>query len=199
VRLRLALAILALLGLAACAGRERVILLPGVDGEPTGGIALLGHSAEDPRWWTTPYTEARLKGRDRADVTEAEPGEIEQELADLLAALPPRPESFLLYFELGTTELVAESEPTLRALLAEVASRPGVEVQVTGHTDTYGTHEMNDRLSLERAQEIRLVLIARGLDESVVWAVGRGEREPLIETGQGVRNQRNRRVEVIVR
>jgi outer membrane protein OmpA-like peptidoglycan-associated protein len=84
-------------------------------------------------------------------------------------------------------------------LFAEVAKRQAVEVQVTGHTDTLGKESDNDRLSEERAQAIREMLIAQGLKSNFIRAVGRGERELLIPTPDNVREPRNRRVEVIVR
>ena len=72
-------------------------------------------------------------------------------------------------------------------------------MQVTGHTDRVGTVQDNDRLSAERAETIRDVLIQHGLHANFVRAVGRGEREPLIPTPDEQDEPRNRRVEVIVR
>jgi outer membrane protein OmpA-like peptidoglycan-associated protein len=91
------------------------------------------------------------------------------------------------------------SRPTLKALFDEVAQRQAVEVQVTGHTDTVGTEADNDRLSAERAELIKKMLIEQGLRASFIRAVGRGEREPLVSTTDNTREPKNRRVEVIVR
>jgi outer membrane protein OmpA-like peptidoglycan-associated protein len=107
--------------------------------------------------------------------------------------------SFTLYFFEKSTRIVPGSRATLAALLAEVARRQAVEVQVTGHTDRVGTVQDNDRLSAERAETIRDVLIQHGLRANFVRAVGRGEREPLILTPDEQDEPRNRRVEVIVR
>jgi outer membrane protein OmpA-like peptidoglycan-associated protein len=74
-----------------------------------------------------------------------------------------------------------------------------VEVQVTGHTDRVGSVADNDRLSLQRAEAVRAMLIQRGINSSFLRAVGRGEREPLIPTADQQAEPRNRRVEVIVR
>jgi outer membrane protein OmpA-like peptidoglycan-associated protein len=48
-------------------------------------------------------------------------------------------------------------------------------------------------------QTIKEWFIKRGLQASFIRAVGRGERELLIQTPDNVREPRNRRVEVIVR
>jgi len=84
-------------------------------------------------------------------------------------------------------------------VFAEIARRPGAEVQITGHTDTVGQTADNDRLSLERAREIRDALVGQGLNPAITRAVGRGERELLIPTPDNTPEPRNRRVEVIVR
>jgi outer membrane protein OmpA-like peptidoglycan-associated protein len=107
--------------------------------------------------------------------------------------------SFILYFSTGSSEVTAESRPVLEALFAEVAKRQAVEVQVTGHTDRVGAEVDNDRLSLERAQTVRDMLVQRGLKASFIRAVGRGAREPLVPTSAQQPEPKNRRVEVIVR
>ena len=84
-------------------------------------------------------------------------------------------------------------------LLAEVARREAVEVQITGHTDRVGTIADNDRLSMERAQVVRGILLGYGLHADFMRTVGRGEREPLVSTADEQEEPRNRRVEVIVR
>ena len=48
--------------------------------------------------------------------------------------------------------------------LTEVAKRQAVEVQVTGHTDRVGSEADNDRLSLQRAEAVRAMLIQRGIN-----------------------------------
>src|SRR5215467_6101756 len=112
---------------------------------------------------------------------------------------PPTALSFTLYFLDNSTEIMPDSRAILAALLAEVAKRQAVEVQITGHTDRVGKVEDNDRLSIQRAEAIRDVLIKNGLHASFIRAVGRGEREPLIPTPDEQAEPRNRRVEVIVR
>ncbi len=117
----------------------------------------------------------------------------------LLGELPPPARSFTFYFLEGKTELSSESRDELAALRAEIARRPGADVQVTGHTDTVGDAADNDFLSLKRAEEVLSLLAAAGFDRSLMTAVGRGERELREPTADAVPNAMNRRVEVIVR
>ena len=120
-------------------------------------------------------------------------------LASLVSDLPPPAKSFTLYFPQGTTALSPDSLPALTELRAEIARRPGAEVEVTGHTDTIGGDADNDALSLARAQEVLNLLATQGFDRSIMSAVGRGERDLKEPTGDAVGSAINRRVEVIVR
>ena len=95
-------------------------------------------------------------------------------------------------------QLTPESEAELDAVLAEVSNRPGAEIIVTGHTDTVGSLTANDELSLNRARRLREDIIAKGFPAARIEAVGRGERELLVPTEDGVDEPRNRRVEIKV-
>jgi outer membrane protein OmpA-like peptidoglycan-associated protein len=125
--------------------------------------------------------------------------EMQKTFGEALGAQPPKSVSFTLYFDTASTEVTRDSRATLDSLFAEVARRQAVEVQVTGHTDRVGTDTDNDRLSLERAEAVKEMLVQRGLKTTFIRAVGRGEREPLVPTPDQQPEPRNRRVEVIVR
>jgi len=70
---------------------------------------------------------------------------------------------------------------------------------VAGHTDAVGTDQYNDALSLRRAERVSALLVARGIPSDRITAVGRGKRELLVPTPDGVAEPRNRRVEITVR
>jgi len=183
--------------LSACSTtKELVVLLPGEDGQ-VGAVAI----AEPQRTTIldTPLGAAKIdaKGRVKKDTLSEE--DVKRTFAEALAAQPPKALSFTLYFFDKSTDIVPDSRATLDALMAEVAKRQAVEVQITGHTDRVGKVEDNDRLSIERAEAVRNVLIKNGLHASFIRAVGRGEREPLIPMPDEQAEPRNRRVEVIVR
>jgi outer membrane protein OmpA-like peptidoglycan-associated protein len=190
------LAAILLLAASCSSGRTRVILLPNEDG--TSGALAVG-KGDRITVLDTPMSAAEVGSFGRVEKTTVTEGQVETEFAGALAAQPPAPISFTLYFEEGTTVVLEESRPTLKALFDEVADRQAVEVQVTGHTDTVGREADNDRLSAERAELIKKMLIDQGLRASFIRAVGRGEREPLVSTRDNTREPKNRRVEVIVR
>ncbi len=181
--------------LAAGCTRSSLLLLPSEDGS-TGAVAVLSEDGETVV--DRANTRTSLNGRG-AKVRDIDPNRIKARDRALVEGLPPPPAHFTLYFYEGSTNLMPASQPQLQAIFDEVRRRPGAEVQVTGHTDTLGTEEDNDRLSRARAEEIRNRLIADGLGADMTSAVGRGERELLEKTADEVRDPINRRVEIIVR
>ena len=183
--------------LAACSTTKTlVVLLPEESG--ASGAVIVGEGTR-AAVLDAPLTAVTVDARGAIDMAAFTQDEVQRTFGEALAAQPPKPLSFTLYFDIASTEVTPESQPTLEALFAEVANRQAVEVQVTGHTDRVGTDANNDRLSLERAQAVLDTLVQRGLKTNFIRAVGRGEREPLIPTPDEQPEPRNRRVEVIVR
>ena len=188
---------LILAGLLASCATPSVTLLTSEEGKQ-GAVALLednGKPFENEISELNSRTNLSGKPRTRS----IDPAKLSSRKRSLLSELPPPPMRQTLYFKEGTTELTPESEPGLAFLTAEVAQRPGAEVQVTGYTDTLGSSDDNDLLSQQRAEEVLAALAQQGIDKALMSAVGRGERELREETPDGVANPINRRVVVIVR
>jgi outer membrane protein OmpA-like peptidoglycan-associated protein len=182
-------------GVAACGGSS-LLLLPDEAGGH-GAVAVLEANGK-PMDAVVSQAESRTRLGSAAPTTRPM-GELKRDEVALLAGMPPPPRSYTLYFVEGTTDLTAESRPVLDELKAEIARRPGVDVEVTGHTDTVGSADDNDALSQRRAQEILNLLTTVGIDRSLMTAVGRGERELRVPTMDNMENPLNRRVEVLVR
>jgi outer membrane protein OmpA-like peptidoglycan-associated protein len=53
-------------------------------------------------------------------------------------------------------------------------------------------------LSLRRADSVRSSLISGGVSADKITVAGRGESEPAVPTADGVREPKNRRVEIIL-
>ena len=188
-------ACIASLALAGCA-HSSLVLLPD-EGGGHGSVAILKPGEAGETVVSEADTRTSLDGRPSTKPLGARG--LKPSEAALLAALPPAPKRFSLYFQQGTTEMTASSAARLAEMRAEVARRPGVDVQVTGHTDTVGSEVDNDALSLSRAQEVLNFLVAQGFSRDVMSAVGRGERELQVPTDDNVDSPVNRRVEIIVR
>lgn len=119
---------------------------------------------------------------------------------DAIAALPPRPVSFFLYFVTGTDDLTEASKLELGRMLEELRRREVADIVVIGHTDRVGNEQANDELSLARAERVKAEFVAQGIAPAGrIRAAGRGEREPVVPTENGVDEPLNRRVEINVR
>ena len=182
---------------AACSSQKTLVVLLPEDNNPHSAVAI--GQGDRLTVIDQPMTSASVDTRGRVEKKAVTNAEVERDFSRALAAQPPVPISFTLYFQEGSTLVLPESRDTLDALFVEVASRQAVEVQVTGHTDTVGREVDNDRLSVERAKAIKDMLVEKGLQADFVRAVGRGERELLTPTPDNSREPKNRRVEVIVR
>jgi len=182
------------LGLSACQ-HSSLILLPD-EGGGHGAVAVLEANGK-PVDAVVSQPDSRTKLGDATPTTR--PAQLKGDEIALLSGMPPPPKSFTLYFVEGTTDLTPESQPALAELRAEIARRPGVDVEVTGHTDTVGSAEDNDRLSQKRAEQILGLLATVGIHRSLMTAVGRGERDLREPTMDNVESAINRRVEVLVR
>jgi len=192
-------ALLAALVLQGCASPrpERVILLPGAEGHATG--ALLVQRGAAALRLAEPYAQAQTpaEGAPQAGLSDA--ATVQRDFGALLAISPPRPRFFVVTFLPNSNTLTPEALPVLRQVRDALATQPAGELVVIGHTDNVGTAELNDRLSLERAQKVGDLLAGMGVARERITVQSRGMREPLVEVPPQTDEPRNRRVEIKIR
>jgi OOP family OmpA-OmpF porin len=114
------------------------------------------------------------------------------------APQPMAPGSFMILFDWNSAVLTPEGQDVIRQVLAEAGGRDLSSVSTIGHADRSGSEEYNLALSLKRADAVRQALIDGGVPAASITAAGRGEAEPAIPTADGVREQANRRVEILL-
>ena len=186
----------ALLALAACAPATRVVLLP-QEGVPTAAVTVQARQGQVVL--AQPYAVAEVASSGSVDTAQTDAQQVEKRYGQLLSVQPAAEQRFTLLFMPGGAQLTPESSAALADVLARATERPGGEVIIIGHTDRVGSVESNDTLSLQRAQAVRQLVIDRGFDPTRVEAVGRGEREPVVQTADEVEEPKNRRAEIVVR
>ena len=71
-------------------------------------------------------------------------------------------------------------------------------IRVVGHTDTSGSAAYNLGLSKRRANDALEELVRQGVSRNLIVSEGQGETNPFIDSGDGVREQLNRRTEVLL-
>jgi OOP family OmpA-OmpF porin len=126
-------------------------------------------------------------------------------LAELETAAPApaqpaavAPETYVVYFDFDKSNIKPEAAQILDRAIADAKAGGTPSISVTGHADRSGAEDYNLGLSLRRADSVREYLINGGVTAEQITVSGRGEAEPAVPTADGVKEPRNRRVEVIV-
>jgi outer membrane protein OmpA-like peptidoglycan-associated protein len=176
---------------------DLIVLLPKPNGK-IGGVVVRTAGGKEIVL-DKAYAGAHIDGPGEMQAVTYDADRAKREFSSVVAALPGRPATFLLYFLEGKDELTPDSEREIERVFAEIAARPYPEILVIGHTDAVGNAQFNDQLSRQRAQRVRDDLVKRGIAADRIEVSGRGKREPLIPTSAGVPEPRNRRVEINVR
>lgn len=183
--------------LDGCSSETTLILMPDQKGH-VGAITV--KTDGDFRVVDQAYESAVLKpGTSR--LTLAAPmssTEIAREYRRLLQAEPKPSTDFMLYFKVGSTELVHSSLINIPELIERIKSRLPTEITLIGHTDTTGTNEYNNRLSLRRAQAVEKLLRSRLPVLDVINVQYYGAKKLLVPTAPNIEEQRNRVVEVLI-
>ncbi|BBO71587.1 hypothetical protein DSCA_55170 [Desulfosarcina alkanivorans] len=112
---------------------------------------------------------------------------------------PPPPVHFVLHFLSDSVQLLPASGRQLPGIVAAIHQRAPTRISVVGHTDTMGDKAYNLDLSMRRAKAVKRLLVANGVDDTLIDVSSHGEENPLVKTADNVANAKNRRVEVIVR
>jgi len=112
---------------------------------------------------------------------------------------PPAPAaSFMVFFDWDSTRLNNQSMTVIGQTAAAFKSRGAAQITATGHTDTSGPDNYNMALSLRRANTVKDALVQQGVPAGAINAVGVGKAGLLVQTGDGVREPQNRRVEMVL-
>ena len=184
--------------LAGCAAKNVFVLLPDQDGK-VGRIEV--KNEQGSLAIAKPGDAISVAAANSAPKAAPAMGEkeINRAFKEALAVEPRQPLSFLLYFQSGESVLTEESATLLPAILEAIKTRESLDISVIGHSDRTGAKEYNMALSTKRAEYVRDLLVAKGVDSALIAVSSHGEGNPLIPTADGVEEPKNRRVEVVVR
>jgi OmpA-OmpF porin, OOP family len=179
-------------------GTATIVLLPDPD-TGTVGRAAVSNPAGNADLAAARAATTVVVSQAPSPVTTLSESDVQNLFGAALAALPPPPQHFTLYFKFDSDELTDESRALVQQIVQVVKERPVPEVLVIGHTDTTGTSASNFSLGLKRATTVRGFLVDAGLDASFVEVTSHGEADLLVPTADEVPEPRNRRVEITIR
>ncbi|HEX8330162.1 MAG TPA: OmpA family protein [Hymenobacter sp.] len=99
-------------------------------------------------------------------------------------------------FEQGKSSILASMHPTLDRMAIFLVDHPTFRLNISGHTDTSGDPDVNERLSQDRAEEIRRYIERKGkLKPNRIESFGYGSSRPLKDEITDADAKVNRRVE----
>jgi outer membrane protein OmpA-like peptidoglycan-associated protein len=104
-----------------------------------------------------------------------------------------------ILFATDSASLRPDLTQDLAAVARSLMTYPDTTVQVIGHTDNTGSAAYNQDLSQRRAVSVASVLVANGVPNFRVAALGRGEDQPIASNLSEAGRAQNRRVEIIIR
>jgi hypothetical protein len=105
---------------------------------------------------------------------------------------------FQVFFGFDSATLDAQGRQIVAQAAEEYRRGGQTQVTVTGHTDTSGSAAYNLELSQRRADAVAAEMIRQGVPATEIETIGRGEEDLLVPTADGVREPRNRRVEIVI-
>jgi OOP family OmpA-OmpF porin len=114
------------------------------------------------------------------------------------AVSAPAAHQFNVYFEFDRSNLTPEGRQVVDAVAQATKGQPNVRIRLLGKADLTGTDPYNMALSHRRADAVRARLRAQGVPDRIVDETWDGFRNPPVATAKGVREPRNRVVEIMV-
>ncbi len=179
----------------ACTPQSYVTLLKNPDGS-TGKVIVTSEKGQTEL--SQDHAAATLDSSS-TEVFEVSEQKLNEDFSEAFSAQPLSPSHFRLYFIQGGTQLTQESEALIPEIIKVIASRPGVDISIIGHTDSAGPANMNTQLGLKRAKEVSQLLEQAALEMNKITITSHGEKNQLIKTPDETPEPLNRRVEVTIR
>ncbi len=116
-----------------------------------------------------------------------------------IVAAPAPARSFLVFFDFASDQLTARAREIVGQAAAAARTQQVTRIEVAGHTDTVGSAQYNQGLSIRRANNVAAELVRQGVPRNAIHTAGYGFSRPLVPTGPNVREPQNRRVEIVLR
>lgn len=105
---------------------------------------------------------------------------------------------FVVYFGFDKSDLTQAARQTMNDVMATLKTLSNPLVSVVGHADRVGSVQYNQGLSERRAGTVTQALSNGSVPMNNITQSGRSELEPAVPTADGVREPKNRRVEITI-
>jgi len=148
--------------------------------------------------------QARLQAEAEARAYAAEQAKtaaLAKELSDLKAQQTDRGLVLTVgdvLFAAGKADVAPGGQRSVDKLAEFLKKYPRRRVLIEGHSDNTGNEDFNLKLSQQRADAVRALLLARGIAPERITTRGYGPKFPIVDNDTPAGRQQNRRVEVLV-
>lgn len=117
--------------------------------------------------------------------------------ADSVQTLPPFQEKlFTVQFPSDSNEFSPEAYTLLDNIIDTVLKYRGLEIFITGYSDSVGNKDYNKQLSKFRATVVKIYMVGNGIDSKQISVLGMGPENPIATNDTREGRQLNRRVEI---
>ena len=103
-----------------------------------------------------------------------------------------------ILFDVGQATLKEQANMALAKLAGILLVMPDLNLRIEGYTDSTGSAEFNQKLSLQRARSVFDLMVSQGIDASRMETAGYGMEHPVADNSTASGRQKNRRVEIVV-
>ncbi|MBF0133169.1 MAG: OmpA family protein [Magnetococcales bacterium] len=102
-----------------------------------------------------------------------------------------------ILFRFDRTDIQKQFKAELKKVSAALGKYPAMQVEMVGHTDSIGSQEYNQKLSVRRAHSVKKSLLSLGISSERMSEKGLGEDRPLNDNKTAQERAANRRVEIL--
>jgi outer membrane protein OmpA-like peptidoglycan-associated protein len=103
-----------------------------------------------------------------------------------------------ILFDVNKSSVKGESYGVIKEIATVLKDNAGIRVNIVGHTDSDGAADLNMKLSKERAESVKQILVSEfGIDAARLETDGKGSSDPIDKANTPTAKAANRRVEFI--
>lgn len=129
------------------------------------------------------------------EVVESKVVDVKSQIEELQSKINNLLQQRKITFERRSTELTTDSKSVVEDIAKILNEYSTFNLEVAGHTDSRGNDDLNKKISQDRANSVKKLLISFGVNENRIKAVGYGEEFPIAKDDENGLSEINRRVE----
>ena len=103
-----------------------------------------------------------------------------------------------ILFDVNRADLKGAAKTNLDGLAKSLNDNPQTNILIVGHTDNTGGAQLNQDLSVRRAEAVKSYIAGDRVDGSRLSTSGKGASEPIADNTTADGRAQNRRVEIVI-